>query len=1508
MKFKIRLDSEHRLKYKSTAYKVFHFLGKFALLLFILILLIIGFTQTSYFRSILKDQVINFAQKELNGTISVQSIYGTLFSTITIKNLKIDYGETEIVSAKTLHVSINPLVLLKKQILINKIFVENLSLKAIQFSDSTWIFDKLLKHPSKPDTLPVKKFNYKVLIKNINFSNCNFHLRRFIDSLSQISDAQVYQNLNLNDLRVEKLNLRLKANLNFIDNTYILVVNDFNFITNVNDLGVKRFYLDLKLADNSLLLKQFEIQTFRTNLSLVLNVNDLNPNDSTLLEKISEKKLAVVLTANRFDFNDLKNIIPPLDMLNGKVFVKLDVEGSLDELFVNELKVQLDSTKLNAIGVLRNILSGENLYMDVDLNECVILMKDVSSFLPNYSIPKFPSLGKVSLNGKYKGTPLRFESKIQLETSKGTLNGNAQLDLTRKIPTYRVQINTENLSLKPFTNIEGFVNSNLSLLGEGFDPTKINSKLTLRAENSRIENNNIDSLRLEIDAYKNLFSLDFVISSDTSSLQLTGLLNISNKTSPEYELSFNGRRLDLQQNFNLKDFTGLLNFEGNLKGKSFVIDDINAALNFSVFDSYINRTSIDKKNFYLLVDHSNQSNKTLTFNSDLIDVQIAGRYNFDEIAKSVTNVIRQLQKYIENKIQLFEGKLSDDSIKIVTTKHKVNNTHSKSKKGEKNQIEFSLSYRTEFKDLELINLFLKNSKINARGNISGDLEQKSSNLKFSLNTDLKDFWIVDREKSYRIKDAEFNSFFYFIEQTDQTFTLELSAKTRAKKVLLGSDIRDVDLNFNFYKDTLKYRIQSLIDSLLFIRSEGILDITQPDYRAQIQKATIEFKKYKLTNEGILNFAFNKDNIYFENFILRRKKERLKLEGKLDYAGKQNLNLLVENLELYDLALNFFPDIKEDIDGKISIKANLTGTSKTPILTSEINLNDFTYGSDRLGDLSGEIIYKEKKLTTSLKYVDEVFKRDNLSIQAEFPVDLSFESQSKEILNPKEKFFVKVIVNNFNLAPIRAFIPVFKGLEGSLNGEVNISGTLEKPVFYGSLISSETKFLLAQNNLKYQSDLSIKFNDDRIILDYLNLQNIETKKRGKLMVGGSIQVDSRGIKDLKFIARGNLLVLGNESRAANPNIYGDLFLEISSPIIVEGKYDNYSITGDVVIKETSLIIPPSEAAYNTERETFTYTYVNYAPEIDPVDLAFFKAEQELRSNKKVTTQKSDNFLTKVSARLKISLKNNVSLQLIFNRELNQRLFADLKGEVIYNISENQTSIQGKIELTQDSYLVLYQKFNASGSIRFENEISNPYLDVTATYSNYYLTGDTVNAKVKDVTIKLKLIGTVAELGKNLVSNRENIEIIIDGTVDGTKDASDAVAFILIGKFKDDLTAEDRASTAQTWGGTFQSAASSLLGSVITNFANSILGDVLRNVEFKKVGEETKFSLEGRIKEFRFKVGGGTDVFQNFALAHIQLEYPISEKLYLRLMRKQSQLQSTKPVEMINEIGLKYKVEF
>lgn len=1499
---KLRLDSQHRLRYKSTAYKTFHFFGKFLLFLFILFLFLVGFTQTSYFRNLLRDKIVEYAKGELNGNLNIESIYGTLFSSLTIKNLSYSIEGVEFVSAKTIHISINPLALIQHKIVINKFFLENAYVNFVQFKDGKWITEKLLKHPLKKDTTPPAKFDYDVIIKSTTLSDCQFVFKKNVDS-SDYFKYTVYDTFNYDDLTISKLNLQFASHLNFSENEYELKIKELKFNSNARDFAIEDLNLNIAAKNNSLSLTPIEIKTSKSNLKIDLKVDDFNLSDTYLFEKLPEKIFSAQVQAEPFNFDDLHSLIPEVNMLKGKIFIQAEASGSLKNLNVEYITAKYDSTNLNVQGVLNNLDEPDKLYIKARIVNSELLMKDISRLLPLYEIPEFGELGKLKLDIIHEGTPLNFKTDFKILNSTGEITGFSKFNFNRRIPSYSIDLSTKNLELHPFTKIDGVVNSSLKINGEGFDPQTINIDLNFLAHHSSFAGNKIDSISLIALGKNKNFDFDFIAISEKANLSLKGLIDFKNKELPLYNLSFQLQNIDPAKNLFLKDFNGNLNIAGNLKGKSFDLDKLDGEFNLSIFESILNNIEINESKVALIVNHSNSSQKKIHLSSDFVDLDLNGNYNLSDVLKILPDKIKIVQELVDEKIKLFKNE--KDTLLIVSNDKKLIKQKSKNEKFE--EPVFDLNYSINFKEFNLINVFLKNLKINLDGNISGKLSSDNEKFTFENHGSINDFWIIDLEKSTRARNSNFNFSLEIKHNNVLKNRLKLLTLFTSEKILTSSKIEDINIKVDYDSDTFKYRVQSVVDSLLLIRSEGTFDISSPIFRASIDKATIIYKKYKLTNLGPLDFSFSKDKIEFDHFVLRRKKELFKIAGELGYSGNQNLRFNIDNLDLYDLVLNFFPNITEEIGGELSVAISMNGTANSPLIKGEFDLQNLSIGTDQLGTFSGKVDYQNKLVSVFASYIDSIYAGNDFELNGYFPVDLSFKDV-KERLKRDKKFEFNLTLNDFNLQPLRAIVPVFKDIDGSLIGNVKVSGILDKPEFSGTITSRNMNFVLAQNNLKYSTDINLSLKENKIVLEKLEFANVNTRKRGRLYTTAEVEIDNRGIKHLILTTRGSLLVLGAESRAVSPKVYGDLFFETSSPIVIEGSYNDYYVSGDVNIRESSLIIPPIQSEYSSEEESFVFNYVDYSPEVDPADIAFLQAEKELRKQKKPRARSSSNVLSRVRGKIKLSMKNNVSMVLIFNQELNQRLFADLRGEVIYNFSEDQTSTQGEIELTQDSYLVFYQRFLAAGKIRFESELSNPYLDVTATYSNYYVKGDTLNQQVKDVLIKLHLVGKVTELGKNLINNRENIEVSIDGTVDRSKDASDVVAFILLGKFKEDLTAEDKTGALSNWGGTFQSAASSLLGSVVTNFANSILGDVLRNVEFKKFGEETRFSFEGRVKDVRFKVGGGTDVFQNFALANIQIEYPVSERLFLRLVRKPTQMQVSRSTEMINEIGLKYKVEF
>ena len=204
---------------------------------------------------------------------------------------------------------------------------------------------------------------------------------------------------------------------------------------------------------------------------------------------------------------------------------------------------------------------------------------------------------------------------------------------------------------------------------------------------------------------------------------------------------------------------------------------------------------------------------------------------------------------------------------------------------------------------------------------------------------------------------------------------------------------------------------------------------------------------------------------------------------------------------------------------------------------------------------------------------------------------------------------------------------------------------------------------------------------------------------------------------------------------------------------------------------------------------------------------------------------------------------------------------MRGDFHYEKIDGKTDASGQLNLLNGSTLEFLKTFEADGSIRFENQLDNPYLDITATYTDYYYpASDSVSNNEVKVAVKITIKGFLKDLGKNLVQNQNNIAVyygannIENNNPDPTKTASDAVLFILTGKFTEGATQQDRNAAAST--------VASLAGSVVGGFLNKQFGDIVRRVELRQVGTQTRFNLVGKAGDINYSVGGSTNVFRIF----------------------------------------------
>jgi hypothetical protein len=595
--------------------------------------------------------------------------------------------------------------------------------------------------------------------------------------------------------------------------------------------------------------------------------------------------------------------------------------------------------------------------------------------------------------------------------------------------------------------------------------------------------------------------------------------------------------------------------------------------------------------------------------------------------------------------------------------------------------------------------------------------------------------------------------------------------------------------------------------------------------------------------------------------------------------------------------------EKSFNGELNLDFRMTGTAKLPVMDLNFSVDSIKIQNYFLGSINSTANYSEKSLHFDLRFLESknTEARNSFRFDGTLPIDLAFSSEDRfagnEIVN------IKLTAENFDLRFIGGLFPGIKNLQGLLNGSVNIIGPYGRIANSGELAIRNSSFILEFVNLTYLLDAKINFEGNKILLTSLNLSNEQNiKDGGTIRADGEIIHDNFSIDNINLKAYGDLKIFDQRSKAVNPSLYGDIAVRTRGDIIFTSSSERSYLNVDLILKDgASITYSPTQSAYSNENDKFTYIFTSAVDEdqvkkeIDSLIQVAVKKKEEIKTESE----------TPFDFDFKIEVEKEAKVVFVLSREFKQNLTAYLGGKLEYSEINGLPIAKGELALLDGSKLDFIKTFQADGNIKFLDDIKNPYVNVTATYESFY-SPDTIRTGTNewDVRIIIKLEGPA----KNITANfQKNIEVYKSRRnanqyeLDATKSASDAMFFIIVNKFPEDASLQEANFAAST--------AASLAGSIAGTVLNEYLGDVVRSVNVQQVGTETKFSLIGKVADFRYEIGGTSQVFQDLSRANVKIEHPLFfPNFIIRFDRREPPYQSSTYSEMINELGLKYSFVF
>jgi len=696
----------------------------------------------------------------------------------------------------------------------------------------------------------------------------------------------------------------------------------------------------------------------------------------------------------------------------------------------------------------------------------------------------------------------------------------------------------------------------------------------------------------------------------------------------------------------------------------------------------------------------------------------------------------------------------------------------------------------------------------------------------------------------------------------------------------------------------------------------LADLRSSTINLDIDTLNLVYKGFDIKNKEKLNLLFAENRIDFNKFRLFHSNGEISANGFLAANENQNLNLKISNLQGKDMFQSFTArNGLSFLDINLNLDAVITGNYASPVMIISLNGDSLKYKEKNFGSLVSNFNYANKNFSSDIKYFDSYSGSSvpALKLIGDIPINLSFSDSGKRIID-NEEIVINLTSNNLDLTPFGELFPGVSKFKGKFNCNLHASGTIQEPNPDGYFTLDNASFLLKYNNLEYYGGLKLRVTKDYLSVDSLLLANSTgTKSGGRITGGGTAELENLNITASQFVLNGKLKVLGDETKYVSPNLYGDLVISTNGNVELKVDKNGAKLKAPINVEVAKLTYSQAQGSYTSTSENFIYKFIDDTITIESKEMDFEKLVNLSKLSSSEEQQQTSK-PSKFDYSIDVKVEDEATLTFILSKEFNQNLVAVLRGNFQYESIGGKPVAQGELQLLEGSTLEFIKTFNAEGKIRFESELSNPYIDIIATYKSYYYPlenssngeGDQSGSDEVEVAIKMKIKGALKELDKNLAQQSEKLTVYIgtknieNNIADPTKDASDAVMFMILNKFNDNVTQQER-NMVSTY-------AASFAGSLVGGFLNRQLGDYVRSLEIRQTGTDTKFILGGRWGKIRYSIGGSTAVFQDLGLANVKFEYPITRSFFMRLERKEALSETQYLNEMINELGLKYRFEF
>ncbi len=1371
--------------------------------------------QNKQIQTYLAKKVASTISANLDADFSIKSMDMILFNRVVMKEVLLkDHNMDTLLHAPSMVATLKTLNRTKKTINLSRLSLENATIRLA--TDTTrdinlkLIIDALRQAPDSS-----RKNKWMINFEAINLQNSRF----ILDHKFMYRD--VPYGINFTDLHIGDMDLAIDG-FQIANDTVVFRIKHLSF---QERSGFVMDHLEaiVQLNKSCFLWKDVEFNTKNTDVK-ASNIDfrfrqwrDFA--DGGIFNKV---KLSYSFAPSRFYLKDVAYFSRVFRESSQTVRMSGDLRGTISSFKGDDILVAFsENSGFSGSFDMIGLPDFQETYMYFDIKDLTTTASDIKSMQikdpSGEALPiseKLNDLGKITYKGKYAGFINDFVTYGSFSTDLGKISSDLSIrpDSAENVH-FKGEISTEGFNLGKLADIHhlaGKLSMQGNVEGISFNDGEIAAKTDVSVSLLELNGYPYQNINLSGDLSNRMFDGSFSIADPNLKMDFFGKIDFTDSL-PVFDFTASVDKAMLYP-LNLAtidpSYTLSCYLRANFIGAK--LDDFDGEINLvnSLFRKQDKQIQI--YDFNLFARHRPDSNR-MTLKSDLIDAEIMGNYEFEDIELAVANLLA-------HHIPSFKNIVKSPVDHIVSH----------------NNFDFTFHFKNTF---PITDFFYPEVEIERNSVVEGNYYPAEYELNVSA-----DFPKL-RWKDYSFKDLEFDF-------TSDSLTAELN--TSSSYFQSGSRIKMEDflLHASALNDEFHYSMNWDNHRINDLYRGSLSGLAEFEYRKRniFPKIDIWFNEGEVVmHDTIWHIARSQvmvdtSHIQFNNFNIYHQTQALAVNGNISKNPEDKLDMTFKNLNLSQVnqALKGL-----ELDGILNGNSTISGVYENLVFISDLSIDSLRINKELLGNtnIRTNWISPEDKVEVDMESMRGNLK--TLGIRGDYYPE-------------GQRMDFAIVLDKLKLNIFQPMLQnIFTELEGISSGSLTLTGDLKKPLLNGTVNLQKTSIMLDYLQTKYSLSAPFELkNNDFILRDI----EIFDEKGSRAVLNGTIKTDY--MRDPRFELD---LVADNFSFLNTREVHNPLYYGLAN---ASGRMGLTGTPGDMTLsisaktnRGTHIFIPINHGRDIQENNFITFISEGIEQKMEEqevqyaVDLGGFVLDFNLEITEDATTEII--FDPQVGDVLQANGKGNI--QLSIDPQNGFQMFGD------YTIE------QGEYLFTLQNIINKKLKIERGGNISWNGDPTSALISINAVYNAKAAPGvlipDPQEYLKKRMPVECHLI-----MDGNLLSPLISFDIILPTAEEETKNVvRNAITSDeeLTKQFLSLLVINNFSSVASSSGGSGSSTgamagvtASELLSNQLSNWLSQISNDFDIGVNYRPGDElspdQVEVALSTQIFDDRVSIHTNVDV--------------------------------------------------